>query len=65
LNFLAFGGLSPLKIRSAPKDLPFVGHPYFGPNTLFQTLHELPVISIIAHVAATINLLDADIRVNS
>ena len=65
MNFFVFGGFSPLNIRSAPYDLPFVGHPYFGPKTLFQTLQEVPLSIIIAQATATNNLLDADIRVNS
>jgi len=65
LNFLALGGFSPLSMRSAPNDLPLAGHPYFGPNTLFQTRHELPEVIIITHATATKIRLDVDISVNS
>jgi hypothetical protein len=65
LNFLVLGGFSPLSIRSAPNDLPFAGHPYFGPNTLFQTLHELPPETMMRQAIAINNLLLVDIRVNS
>jgi hypothetical protein len=52
-------------MRSAPNDLPLAGHPYFGPNTLFHTLQELPPVMIIRQVMATKILLDIDISVNS
>jgi hypothetical protein len=65
LNFFAFGGFSPLSMRSEPNDLPLAGHPYFGPNTLFHTLHELPEVIIIRQATATKILLDVDISVNS
>jgi len=44
LNFGALGTFSPLSILSAPTFLPLAGQPYFGPNTLFTKLQELPVL---------------------
>lgn len=51
-NFLALGGFSPLRIRSAPNALPSAGQPYFGPNTLFTRLQELTGSMTIAQAAA-------------
>jgi hypothetical protein len=44
LNFGALGTFSPLRILSATTFLPLEGQPYFGPNTLFTKLQELPVL---------------------
>jgi hypothetical protein len=65
LNFRAFGGFSPLSIFSAPNDLPFAGHPYFGPNTLFHTLHELPERTISRQMIYTSILREVIIRIIS
>jgi hypothetical protein len=56
LNFGAFGTFSPLNILSAPTFLPLLGHPYFGPNKLFQSLHEL-VLKLIAVNSRRNNIL--------
>jgi hypothetical protein len=64
LNFFALGGFSPLRILSAPNDLPFAGQPYFGPNTLCQTLQELPEHMMTRQIKNTSILRVADIRVN-
>jgi predicted PhzF superfamily epimerase YddE/YHI9 len=65
LNFRVFGGFSPLRIFSAPNDLPFAGHPYLGPNTLFHTLQELPEKTIKRQIMKTSILREAIIRINS
>ncbi|HMC85431.1 MAG TPA: hypothetical protein VKI61_07890 [Chitinophagaceae bacterium] len=54
LNLGAFGTFSPVSTRSAPISFPFAGHPYFGPNTLFHTLHELMVNKMAARKKALI-----------
>jgi hypothetical protein len=48
LNFLAFGTLSPLRMRSAPTFLPLLGHPYLG-------LHEPPNKINVAQAVTAIN----------
>jgi hypothetical protein len=63
LNFFVLGGFSPLRIRSAPKAFPLAGHPYLGPNALFQTLQELPDSMISEQVTAIRVYLSVDIRV--
>jgi hypothetical protein len=55
LNLFAFGTFSPVSTRSAPVFFPFAGHPYLGPNTLFQTLQELMVQIMVNKKRALIN----------
>ena len=65
LNFLAFGAFSPLSMRSAPNDFPLAGHPYFGPNILFHTLHEVPENTITTQVEINSSFRDVRIIVYS
>jgi len=58
LNFLVFGGFSPLRIRSAPKALPLAGQPYFGPKALFQAEQELPPRIMTVRVVSNKRVFD-------
>ena len=55
LNLFAFGTFSPVNTRSAPTFFPFAGHPYLGPNTLFQTLQEVMVQIMVIRKMLLIN----------